>query len=419
MALDPFTALGIAGNVVQFVDFTWKLILGSRAIYNSSTGTSKDHAVIHTIAAVVTRLSDGITSSGASPELEKLATESKRIADELLKLLEKLKVKGKKTVWQSFAVAMKEVCSRHDIDELYTRRADIKALKRELLNALKPLPQDTSASLQPTPISVPTSDDLAGLCKSLQQVSLSLTALETKGHEAATDLEVLKSLYFNDMTARHGRIEDAHARTSSWIFKEETFDNHNPIDYVQWLRTEAGIYWIQGKPGSGKSTLIKFPCDHSETKRHLGVWAKSKGKTLVIAKHFLWLSGSQLQKSQEGLLRGLLFGILRECPELIPHVLKARSVLHHGLEFDISDSHSSSPSWTRAELMEVFRHLATQDLSTRFCFFIGALDEYHEERLTHLELIKTLMEFSTSPDIKLCVSSRPWTVFMDAFVESK
>jgi hypothetical protein len=30
--MNPFTALGLAGNLIQFVDFAWKLVAGTREI---------------------------------------------------------------------------------------------------------------------------------------------------------------------------------------------------------------------------------------------------------------------------------------------------------------------------------------------------------------------------------------------------
>jgi hypothetical protein len=50
--------------------------------------------------------------------------------------------------------------------------------------------------------------------------------------------------------------------------------------------------------------------------------------------------------------------------------------------------------------------------STRFCFFVDGLDEYDGE---HLDIINVLRRFVSSPSFKLCVSSRPWNVFVEAF----
>jgi hypothetical protein len=52
------------------------------------------------------------------------------------------------------------------------------------------------------------------------------------------------------------------------------------------------------------------------------------------------------------------------------------------------------------------------ELSARFCFFIDGLDEFGGD---HLEICETLLHLSKSPHIKMCLSSRPWNVFLDSF----
>jgi hypothetical protein len=56
--------------------------------------------------------------------------------------------------------------------------------------------------------------------------------------------------------------------------------------------------------------------------------------------------------------------------------------------------------------------LQQAEMLVKFCFFIDGLDEYDGD---HAELVKVLQMFPVSPDIKLCISTRPWTLFKDAF----
>ncbi|KAK3380790.1 hypothetical protein B0H63DRAFT_560644 [Podospora didyma] len=51
-------------------------------------------------------------------------------------------------------------------------------------------------------------------------------------------------------------------------------------------------------------------------------------------------------------------------------------------------------------------------LQFKFCLFIDGPDEYEGEAETIVEALQIL---STSPNIKLCVSSRPWLPFVKAF----
>lgn len=125
MAADPFTALGIASNVIQFVDFTWKLVIGSRTIYHSSEGASENNLVLRVILADVCRLSHKMSTSGNDSSLDDLTRECKTIAARLVELLQELTVKGKRTKWRCFAVAIKEVWSKDEIDELSSRLAKL------------------------------------------------------------------------------------------------------------------------------------------------------------------------------------------------------------------------------------------------------------------------------------------------------
>ena len=48
--MDPVAAaLGLAGNVVQFVDFSCKVLQDTKNLYGSSTGASAENDVIETI----------------------------------------------------------------------------------------------------------------------------------------------------------------------------------------------------------------------------------------------------------------------------------------------------------------------------------------------------------------------------------
>jgi hypothetical protein len=66
---------------------------------------------------------------------------------------------------------------------------------------------------------------------------------------------------------------------------------------------------------------MKFIYNHPLTGKYLQEWA---GKMdLQTANFFFWNSGGALQKSQEGLLRSLLYDVLGKVPELIPILFPA------------------------------------------------------------------------------------------------
>ena len=125
---DPFSALGLAGNIITFVDFTWKLFSGAYTIYRSESGTSDKNAVLQVIAGNVRSLSGAVMVEHAhSQDLQSLAAETKRVAEQILDALEKLKVNGSKSRWASLKVALKEVWSQSEINNLETTLSKLQA----------------------------------------------------------------------------------------------------------------------------------------------------------------------------------------------------------------------------------------------------------------------------------------------------
>lgn len=116
MALDPLTALGLASNILQFLDFTARVIAGTRAISKPHVRVSEDTAYLRHKAEDVTALIAGfLATSGGSLELRKELEACKKIAENLLEALEGFEVKGPKTKWKSFLIALNEIWSERKI----------------------------------------------------------------------------------------------------------------------------------------------------------------------------------------------------------------------------------------------------------------------------------------------------------------
>lgn len=166
------------------------------------------------------------------------------------------------------------------------------------------------------------------------------------------------------------------------------------------------FFWISGKPDSGKSTLMQFLRANHQTIKILREWAGPN--KLVVASHYFWHSGSDQQKSQEGLLRALAYDVLSQCIDLIPVICPHR--------WNSSDD-TSSYGWTLAELLELTarfskRLLISNGKAVQYCFFVDGLDEYEGN---HFDIVRVLEDFTGSGYIKICASSRPWNVFEASF----
>ncbi|KAF2232431.1 hypothetical protein EV356DRAFT_505166 [Viridothelium virens] len=113
--MDPFTALGLAGNIVQFLDFTLKLVSGRRTIYRSTEGASEGDSALQTIVTALSNLSNQLTISTArgttnvSPTLRRMAFDCQDVAQELVHVLSTLRAEGKRRIWKSFLLALQEV----------------------------------------------------------------------------------------------------------------------------------------------------------------------------------------------------------------------------------------------------------------------------------------------------------------------
>ena len=137
--------------------------------------------------------------------------------------------------------------------------------------------------------------------------------------EVATEEKVHGSLYCRSNDTRRAKIMRAHEQTFGWIFEH---DQGRGTEFFHWLTSQHGIFWISGKSGSGESTLMKYLNDHVKTTRALHISAGDA--RLFTASFCSWNAGSSLQRSQEGLLRSLLYRMLRKCLELVPIVCPHR-----------------------------------------------------------------------------------------------
>ena len=269
------------------------------------------------------------------------------------------------------------------------RNNDLNEIKSEILSAI----QQSQSRKPPEHVS----NDLPGR---LETLAAKVKALSKEQH-------ILSGLHFWTMKMREASITEAHERTFQWIFEDQPVSGPQ-VRFKEWLRYGDGIYWIAGKAGSGKSTLMKYLVSEPRTESTLQAWAGNEA--LVIAKFFFWNAGNAMQKSQEGLLQSLLYEALSQCPQLMESVCPTR-----WRSSDSYDTHSEP--WSKQELIDSFDLLSrVPDLTTKFCFFIDGLDEYQGD---NFGLIQTVRRLAASSSIKVCLSSRPWEEFTDAFGRDK
>ena len=216
----------------------------------------------------------------------------------------------------------------------------------------------------------------------------------------------LEALYFPEIYVRQESIAEAHSQTFQWIFDASGEEVRPWSNFVGWLESGHGIYWINGKAGSGKSTLISYISQDSRVISFLRSW--SGPKKIIIPTFFFWNAGSPMQKTTIGLLRSLLYQILDQKPHLMLPLAQATLI---GEQI-----YPPIPAWTEKRLLATLSHLIRLlSISSHVCFFIDGLDEYEGSKDAVLALID---DFSQYKNVKFCLSSRPDKSFGEAFQSS-
>lgn len=231
---------------------------------------------------------------------------------------------------------------------------------------------------------------------------------------------ILDTLGFAAMQNRQEEVSEAYHTTFEWMFEEPEKET-KPLpwtNFVEWLRHGNGIYWVNGKAGSGKSTLMKYIYNDTRTSQILSQW--SGAMPVLVATFFFWNSGTREQRSQIGLLRSLLFQIMHHRPALI-HVLFPEE--HAMLRDQPLSAVRDYPrhSWSLRRLQDAVQRLVDmQDLQLKICLFIDGLDEFegNDDQNDRQYLIELFRGLASSPSIKVCLSSRPLLIFEESFRES-
>ncbi|KAK7747694.1 hypothetical protein SLS62_008940 [Diatrype stigma] len=208
---------------------------------------------------------------------------------------------------------------------------------------------------------------------------------------------ILNSLWFRKIDDRRESISEAHCKTLQWALKPpETPASWD--DLSVWLQSSSGIYWLSGKAGSGKSTLMKYLCIHHRTTELLSQWAQ--GNRCTMLSYFFANLGTVEQKSQEGLSRTLLYQILSENQGLISEALP-------NIWKELHDSDKDAISLPSASETHYAFQVLTRKASNgmrKYCFFIDGLDELAGDIMMSITFIKTL---ASSDNVKIIVASRP------------
>jgi hypothetical protein len=127
--METLATIGLVGNIIQFVDFSEKLLAKSVQLYHSYDGALVENIDIETatnnLLILNKKLKDDAIIVG-DEQLQRLCLACQNAGNDLLVELNKVKVKNRQQVWQSVRKALRSVCSKEKIKELEQRLTKFK-----------------------------------------------------------------------------------------------------------------------------------------------------------------------------------------------------------------------------------------------------------------------------------------------------
>ena len=126
--------------------------------------------------------------------------------------------------------------------------------------------------------------------ETMELISCKISRLITKldAHdetEKQRQAALLSQLRFHGMRSRYFAVKDACKGSAHWIYTALEADQTQSFE--EWLSNDDGVFWITGKPGSGKSTIMKFVSDRERTREALCKW--NDGRCPTLANYFFWV----------------------------------------------------------------------------------------------------------------------------------
>lgn len=126
---EALAAFGLASNIVQFVDFGMKLISHGRELYGSAEGVSEEHTSIEKIAVDINHMTPNLASEELNHDegLEELVTDCRRLARDLLAVLDTLKIDNEKNRRiEAMKKSLKSFRKRREIKDIYDRLCKVR-----------------------------------------------------------------------------------------------------------------------------------------------------------------------------------------------------------------------------------------------------------------------------------------------------
>ncbi|GJC79558.1 hypothetical protein ColLi_02396 [Colletotrichum liriopes] len=464
--MDPASAFGLAVNVLTVVDFARKILSAASEIHSAGqTNITADRDLVAkdlesccqklaSFKRPASETEDGVSTPHPINDdvtaLWRLATETNSVAVDIQRTL--ARSQGNRTAFSSVRDALRTVWGEKDMKEKMERlhlirnelqfriivslKANIDVAAMSSSVALQRFDEGTRSIIKALLADGSTTrSQMASQISSIEQklnrqveISTFLTNMQhaetvdtvtssdprpTSNNDAVTERtivdNILSALWFSKMKDRYDDIETAHQKTYEWVFSGSEQQNGDSHSFRNWVESSNSLFWVSGRAGTGKSTLMKYLAMDVRAGEAFRRWAGHHD--LVMANHWFWSQGTEeLHKSLRGLLQVILYEIIKAAP--------AYGKLLFPDQFLVERQRWQRDFPTLHELKRAFKRLVTTSSPPAYvALFIDGLDECAGSHHGHVELCESLGSAAHSKHIKIVVSSRPEIAFESAFRE--
>lgn len=201
----------------------------------------------------------------------------------------------------------------------------------------------------------------------------------------------MRFLSYPEIDGRFHSIYNGLEGTCEWLSRQ--------AEYTAWMESKPAnqhhrILWIKGKPGAGKSTLMKMLTKQIDSPEQIN-------KPAIMHFFFDGKSNNKIQVTAQGLFRSLICQLLQQDRRVLDSFLPLhrRKVIMHGTKWE----------WHTQELKDYLVSTCAEQRKRPLFLMIDALDECDELDLEVVaDFCRDLVRLSASKSstIKLCISSR-------------
>ncbi|KAL4911127.1 hypothetical protein BDW74DRAFT_172582 [Aspergillus multicolor] len=236
--MDAISALSFAAVILQFIDFSSKLVASTYEVYSSASGTTIEN--VH-IARIVTDLQDAtgdmdvdiVRNTKHERALKDLANKCNALSADIIAILERLRVSNHNSAWKSLKVKWSMM-----------RKSDQLQMERLLADQSQ---NQQKATARPSPVEEHTFTDSSESVPSvsagdvpvngkLEDVKSFLDVLVSKMTSMPAENRILENLYFSSMYDREDAIHNPGKGTFEWFLEgKEGSDDHDESGVEEYL----------------------------------------------------------------------------------------------------------------------------------------------------------------------------------------